>query len=52
MAPMRYIVMITKLQIKYALIKINMILQKRLRHNLQQLLNYLSGIPRGSQRQT
>ena len=44
--------MITKLKIKYALIKINMILQKSLRHNLQQLLNYLPEIPRGSQRQT
>jgi hypothetical protein len=45
---MRYIVMITTLKIKYALIKINMILQKSLRHNLQQLLNYLPEIPRGS----
>ena len=50
---MRNIVMITKLKIKYAIIKINMILQKNcLRHNLQQLLNYLPEIPRGSQRQT
>jgi hypothetical protein len=49
---MRYIVMITKLKIKYALIKINTILQKSLRHNLQQLLNYLPEITRGSQRQT
>ena len=50
---MRYIVMITRLKIKYALIKINMILQnKSLRHYLQQLLNYLPEIPRGSQRQT
>ena len=49
---MRYIVMITKLKIKYALIKINTILQKSLRRNLQQLLNYLPEIPRGSQRQT
>ena len=49
---MKYVVMITKLNIKYALIKINMILQKSLSHNLQQLLNYLPEIPRGSQRQT
>ena len=41
---MRYIVMITKLNIEYALIKIDTVLPKLLRHNLQQLLNYLPEI--------